>query len=179
MIRRTPNGFPKIASTAYVSDSAEIVGNVIIEDDVFIAPHATLRADEPGSSIIIRSGCNVQDGSIVHALSGTLAEIGRRSTLGHGCIVHGPCSIGEESFVGFGTVIFKSKLGERCFVMHRAVIYNVEVPPNSFVKIGQILEGPEGIENLPVVPEEYASFAGNVINVNLMLARSYSEYARG
>jgi len=52
---------PGVSDAAYVSESAVIIGNVEIKGDVYIAPHTTVRADEPGSAIIIGSCCNIQD----------------------------------------------------------------------------------------------------------------------
>ncbi len=70
MILKNPAGrIPRVSDTAYVSESAVIIGNVEIIRDVYIAPHTTIRADEPGSAIIIKSGCNLQDKAIT-ALSG-------------------------------------------------------------------------------------------------------------
>src|SRR5512136_162740 len=104
MLVTTTNGEPTISAKAFVSESAVIMGNVEIGHDVFIAPNATIRADEPGSRVIIHSGCNVQDNVVVHALAGSKAEVFSNSTLGHGCIVHGPCIVGKDCFIGFGSI---------------------------------------------------------------------------
>ncbi|MCU0861540.1 MAG: hypothetical protein MUE65_04395 [Methanomassiliicoccales archaeon] len=178
MIKPTPNGRPRIASSAFISESADILGDVAVEDDVFVAPHATIRADEPGSKVVIRSGSNVQDNCVVHALAGTTVEIGCRSTLAHGCIVHGPCMIGEGCFLGFGTIVFQSTLGEGCFILHRAVVQKVDVPPGSFIDLGQIVDSQETVRTLEGVPERYAAFAAKVVEANLLLAKEYGRKER-
>lgn len=69
---------PKVSEKAWISETAVIIGNVNIEDDVFVGPNAVLRADEPGSSITVHSGSNVQDNVIVHALSHSEVLIGKK-----------------------------------------------------------------------------------------------------
>lgn len=178
MIKPTPNGRPRIARSAFISESADIMGDVVIEDDVFVAPHATIRADEPGSKVIVRSGSNVQDNCVIHSLAGTTAEVGSHSTLAHGCIVHGPCMIGERCFLGFGTIVFQSRLGEGCFIMHRAVVHKADIPPGSFVGLGQIVDSTEAAGTLEGVPGSFADFAAKVVEANLLLAREYGREAR-
>lgn len=65
-----PKGqFPKISSKAWIFDTVMIIGNVTIEENVFVGPNAVIRADEPGSSIILQSNCNVQDNVVIHSFS--------------------------------------------------------------------------------------------------------------
>ena len=72
MLLKNPAGeLPVISASAYVSESAVITGNIIIGEQVFIAQPASIRADEPGSLVIIGNGCNIQDNVIVHALTNT------------------------------------------------------------------------------------------------------------
>jgi len=171
MIRTTSNGRPIISPSAHISESATVMGNVIIEDDVFVAPNATIRADEPGSKVIIRSGCNVQDNVVVHALTGSNAEIRRGTSLSHACVVHGPCTIGEGCFIGFGSIVFRSVLGERCFVMLRAVVDGVTIPPSRLIGNGQIVDRQDDVFSLPKVTGDLEQFATKVAETNKGLAR--------
>jgi len=117
---------PRINENAWISETAVIVGDVTIADDVFVAPNAVIKADEPGSSIDIGSGSNVQDNVVIHALS-------------HGCIVHGPCRIGEGCFVGFGAVVFDCIIGNDTLVLHNATVRGVEIPPGKVVQDGETI----------------------------------------
>jgi carbonic anhydrase/acetyltransferase-like protein (isoleucine patch superfamily) len=126
-LRTISKNTPKISKTAYVCDSAVITGNVIIGEHVFVAPNASIRADEPGSVIIISDGCNIQDNVIVHALTNTKVLIGDHTSLSHGCIVHGPAKIGKNCFIGFGSVVFGCNIGDNCFVSHRALVKNLNI----------------------------------------------------
>jgi carbonic anhydrase/acetyltransferase-like protein (isoleucine patch superfamily) len=178
MIIETSNGRPTISPSAFVSASAVVIGNVMIGDDVLVAPNATIRADEPGSLVVIGPGCNVQDNAVVHALGGSTAEVRPGSTLGHGCIVHGPCVIGERCFIGFGSIVFASELGDGCFVLHRAVVHNVVVPGQRMVGNGVVVDNDDGVAALEEVPQRLSSFAAKVVEVNRCLAHEYRSAGR-
>lgn len=101
MIRCNPEGFyPKIHTSAYIDATAIVIGNVRIGKNVFVAPGAVIRADEPESFISVGDNCNVQDRVIIHALGNGSVIIGENTSLAHGCIVHGPCRIEKDCFKG-------------------------------------------------------------------------------
>jgi len=107
MIRKNPNGdYPEIDNTAYTDPSATVIGNIKIGKNVFVGPQAVLRADEPDSLIIIEDNCNIQDKVVIHAMKDTPVLIESNTSLAHGCIIHGPCKIGRNCFIGFGSVVF-------------------------------------------------------------------------
>lgn len=174
MLLKNPAGeSPSIGASAYVSESAVITGNVIIGEQVFIAPHASIRADEPGSLVIIGNGCNIQDNVIVHALSNTKVMIGDYTSLSHGCIVHGPIEVGRNCFVGFGAVIFDCSIGDSCFVSHRALVRGVNIASRRAVKDGAVVVGQIEADRLEEVTAEHTEFASSVARTNIMLAESY------
>jgi len=109
MISWNPDGDrPQVDDSAYIHPTAVIISKVSIGKNVFVGPEAVIRTDEPGSSIIIRDNCNVQDRVIIHALENSSVLVEENASLTHGCIIHGPCKISRNSFVGFGSVVFKS-----------------------------------------------------------------------
>jgi len=165
--------FPSISPSAYVSESAVITGNVIIGEQVFIAPHAIVRADEPGSRILIGNGCNIQDNVIVHALTNTNVLIGDHTSLSHGCIVHGPIEVGKNCFIGFGAVIFDCSIGDGCFVSHRALVRGVNITSGRAVKDGAVVVGQIEADKLEEVTVEHTEFASSVVRTNIILAESY------
>jgi len=69
---------PTIADSSYVDETASIIGDVRIGEEVYIGPCASLRADE-ASPIIIGDKCNIQDGAIIHGLMGSSIELGKIS----------------------------------------------------------------------------------------------------
>ncbi len=163
----------KIDQGAYVDPSSSILGDVTIGRGVYIAPNSSIRADEPGSKIVIEDECNIQDNVIIHALSGSTVHIGAGSTLAHGCIVHGPCTIGKDCFIGFGSIAFDCTLMDGCVVLHRALVTNTNVPRSRLVCNGAILDGAPAGEDLPEVPVHYRRFADSVREMNVELASMY------
>lgn len=115
---RNINGdFPVVSETAFVRETATLVGNVVVEGNVFIGPNAVLRPDESGSDgtvqpIVVCEGANVQDCVVIHALGGTGVRIGPGSSIAHAAIIHGPRKIGEGCFVGFNSAVFRATLGD-------------------------------------------------------------------
>ena len=164
---------PQVDPTAKVMPSAVLVGAVKVGAGCFIAPHATIRADEPGSQVIIGDDCNIQDNVVVHALARSTVLIGEGTSLGHSCIVHGPCVLGSMCFIGFGAVVFHAELGDGVVVMHRAVVHGTHLPSGKMVPTGAVLEGPYDATRLPDVPEETIHFVRRVVATNVSMAQGY------
>lgn len=164
---------PKISEKAWISETAIIIGNVHIGDNVFVAHNAIIRADEPGSSIIIGNGCNVQDNVIIHALSHSQVLINPDTSLAHGCIVHGPCQIGEGCFIGFGSVVFDCNIGKDSLINHNATVHGVDIPNGKVVPSGKTITEKENIENLENITKNLADFKISVLKANLYLVDGY------
>lgn len=164
---------PKIDNTAYIDPTAVIIGKVIIGKNVYVAPGAVIRSDEPKSSIVIQDNCNVQDKVIIHALAGTTVIIKKNTSLAHGCIIHGPCVIGKDCFVGFGTVIFNAELCNEVIVKHLAVIEGVEIPAGRLVANGIVVDSKDMVNDLGMASEELKAFSQKVVKANLDLAKRY------
>lgn len=163
---------PQVHPAAYIHHTAVLIGDVRIENNVIICPGVVLRADE-GSPIIIREGSNIQDGVIMHCLKGSSIEIGARCSVAHGAVVHGPCVIGEESFIGFNAVVHQARLGTKCFVSHCALVTGVDLPGSALVPAGKMLESQDQVDLLPKAGEDERSFNNKVLSVNDELRRGY------
>src|SRR5690606_3562883 len=128
MIRKNPSGhLPVIAVSAFVDPTAILCGKVIVEADVFIGPSAVIRPDETDEEgnvapMIIGAGSNIQDGVVIHSKDGAPVLIGKRVSIAHRAIVHGPVEVGDGCFIGFNAVVFNCKLGENCVVRHNSVV---------------------------------------------------------
>ncbi len=162
---------PRVASDAFVHPSAVLIGAVLVEAGVFIGPQAVLRADEPGSDgrvVPIRIGpyANVQDGVVIHALGGSGVEIA------HGAVVHGPCKIGENCFIGFRSVVFDATLGAKVIVMHQALVEGVVVPDGLVVPSMTAVRTDQDVRRLEPARPEQLAFAMKVAQVNSWLARA-------
>ncbi len=164
---------PKISEKAWISETAIIIGNVYIGDNVFVAHNAIIRADEPGSSIVISDGCNVQDNVIIHSLSHSQVLINPDTSLAHGCIVHGPCQIGKGCFIGFGSVVFDCIIGDDTLVMHNATVRKVSIPDGKVVPDGMAINKQDAVENLDDITSDLVEFKGSVISANIDLVHGY------
>ena len=178
-LRHNPSGdWPEIYPTAYIDPTAQIIGNVQIGYRVFVGPNAVIRADEADDTgtvepIIIGPECNIQDGVIIHALVGSRVIIWPSTTLAHGCIVHGPCTLGANCFLGFRTVLYDVKMANGVFIGHGAVVCNVELPPHSFIPAGISIQTPEQAAKLAETGQAEKEFMENVVVANMSLAEGY------
>lgn len=108
-IRAFNNKHPKIGNLVYIDDSAVVIGDVTLGDDVSIWPATVVRGDV--ESIKIGNGTNVQDGSVLHVShagrfspEGHPLTIGKGVTIGHKAVVHA-CTIGDYCLIGIGAII--------------------------------------------------------------------------
>jgi phenylacetic acid degradation protein/carnitine operon protein CaiE len=109
------NGFRPVADpSAFVHETAVVIGDVIIGKDVYIGPGAVIRGD--WGQIIIEDGCNVQENCIIHMFPGITVYLREGAHIGHGAVIHGS-SIGRNSLVGMNAVVMDNvKLGEGCVI---------------------------------------------------------------
>ena len=129
MIRSLRGIEPKIAPTAWVSEAAYVVGNVVIGEYSSVWPGVTIRGD--GDVITIGNHVNIQEGSVVHG-DGLVIE--DYVSIGHCVVVHGD-RIGTGSLLGNNcTFLTESTIGRECLIASNAVVLsNVDVPDRSFV----------------------------------------------
>ncbi len=129
MIRSLRGITPKIADTAWVSEFAYVVGNVVIGEHSSVWPGVTIRGD--GDLITIGNNVNVQEGSVVHG-DGLVIE--DYVSIGHCVVVHGD-RIGTGSLLGNNcTFLTESTIGRECLIASNAVVLSgVDVPDRSFV----------------------------------------------
>ncbi|PKB73662.1 MAG: hypothetical protein BZY75_00610 [SAR202 cluster bacterium Io17-Chloro-G7] len=145
MIRTLGDQTPRVAETAWVSEFAYVVGNVVIGEYASIWPGVTIRGDGP-TTIVIGNHVNVQEGSVVHG-DGLVIE--DNVSVGHCVVVH--CDrVGEGSLLGNNsTVLPRVVLGPQCLVAANSVILSgTDIPPRSFVT------GVPGVVKREVTPQQ-------------------------
>jgi len=108
-IRTFDNKQPESGNRVYIDESAVVIGDVTLGDDVSIWPHVAVRGDV--HSIRIGNSTNIQDGSVLHvshdsqyAPGGFSLDVGEGVTVGHRAILHG-CEIGDYCLVGMGAIV--------------------------------------------------------------------------
>ena len=92
---------PEIADSAWVADSAQVIGRVTLEAQASLWFGVVARGDS--DHLHIGAGSNIQDNTVLHADAGQPLRIGRNVTVGHKAMLHG-CTIGDESLIGIGAV---------------------------------------------------------------------------
>jgi len=174
-----------MARSAFVHGKANVAGRVMLGEHVHIAAGSSVRADE-GTPFYIGSDTNIQDGVVIHALQDrhVLVEgepwavyIGKRVSIAHDALVHGPCYIGDATFVGFKAVVHDAVVGARCFLGIGSVVVGVEIPEGRFVPTGMIVDTKEKAEALAPVTAANSHFNADVVEVNRGLAAAYRENA--
>ncbi|MGA1823793.1 MAG: DapH/DapD/GlmU-related protein [bacterium] len=176
MQRENPQGdYPHIDTTAYIDPTAVIIGRVVLGKNVFIGPGAVIRADEPESSITVRDNCNIQDRVIMHALKKSFVLVEENTSLAHGCIVHGPCRIGKNCFIGFGSVVFKADICKGVVIKHLSCIEGVTIPPEKVVESCTLVNSEDDVKKLGLTDREIECFTENVIKANLHLVSGYKK----
>jgi sulfate permease, SulP family len=177
---------PLVAQSAFVHPAATVIGRVVLGEHVHIAADTSVRADE-GSPFHIGANTNVQDGVVMHALKDKRVMVagepwaiyvGKNVSLAHDALVHGPCYIGDETFVGFKAVVHDSVVGAHCFIGIGAVVVGVEIPDGRFVPHGTIVDSADAVDKLPPVSEMHKEFNEDVVEVNRGLAVAYHRHNR-
>ena len=131
MIRSFDGARPKIHPTAFIHDSAELIGRVTLAEGASVWPGCVLRGDI--DSISIGAGSNVQDLTVIHTRDGRPTVVGKGVTVGHRAILHG-CRIGDRTLVGMGAIIMEATVGPRCLIGAGALITaGMKIPPESLV----------------------------------------------
>lgn len=125
---------PEVADTAWVADSAEVVGRVTLGEDVSVWFNAVLRGDS--EHLTIGAGSNIQDGSVLHADHGFPLVLGERVTVGHQVMLHG-CTVGDESLIGIGAVVLNgARIGRNCIVGAGALVTEGKEFPDGSLIVG-------------------------------------------
>jgi len=105
---------PRLGASAWVADSAQVIGNVELGDGASVWFGAVVRGDNEAVRIGRRT--NIQDGSVLHSDVGIPLTLGDDVTIGHMVMLHG-CTIGDGSLIGMGAIILNgARIGKGCLV---------------------------------------------------------------
>ena len=145
MIRAYRGIVPKIAASAYIDQSAQVIGDVVVGERSSIWPNVTARGDV--NAIRIGDESNIQDNVVLHADPGIPLVIGDRVTVGHLAMLHG-CTIGNGSLIGIGSVVLnRAKIGCNCLIAAKSLVPEGKViADNSIVRgipgrvVGQVTD---------------------------------------
>ncbi|HSE97578.1 MAG TPA: gamma carbonic anhydrase family protein [Blastocatellia bacterium] len=133
MIRTYKGIKPKIAATAFIEASAQIIGDVHIGEHSSVWFNCVVRGDV--HQIRIGHSTNIQDGTVIHVTNGRFPTvIGNYVTVGHSVVLHG-CTIKDRSLIGIGAIVLDDvTIGEESFVAAGSLITpGTVIPPRSLV----------------------------------------------
>ena len=164
MLRSFRGILPTVDPSAYVDQSAQVIGDVHIGAESSVWMNVVVRGDV--NAIRIGARTNVQDGTVVHVQSGTHpTTIGDEVTIGHGAIVHG-CTIGDCCLIGMAAILLNGvRVGAESIVAAGSLLpENFQAPPRSLV-----MGSPAHVRRQLVDPEVAVirSYAGNYVRYRL------------
>ena len=143
---------PQVDPTAWVADSAQVMGEVSLAAHSSVWVGAVLRGDS--GPLVIGPGSNIQDSCVVHADAGAPVTVGQDVTVGHQVMLHG-CTVDDLALIGIGAVVLNhAHIGARCIVGAGAV-----VTEGKRFEPGHLILGAPAKVVRPLTPEELEHLA--------------------
>ena len=125
---------PVVSPQAFVHPTAVLIGDVIIEDGVYIGPFAALRADF--GRIHIQKNANIQDSCVIHGFPNSVTLVEEYGHIGHAAILHG-CVIRKNVLVGMNSVILDyAEIGENSIIGANSLVKTKDQIPANVLVIG-------------------------------------------
>jgi carbonic anhydrase/acetyltransferase-like protein (isoleucine patch superfamily) len=135
MIRSLNGKSPRIAASAYVNETAYIIGDVEIGENSNVFPGAVIRGDmgsiRMGSQVTVEDNCVIHSGS-PHSIGDV--TIGDKVVIGHGAVLN--ChKIGSHVLIGMNaTLLHDAEVGDYCIIAACALVrQGMKIPDRSFV----------------------------------------------
>ncbi len=131
MLRSHKGRMPQVAPSAFVEDSAVVIGEVSIGEDSSLWFNVVVRGDVNFISIGART--NIQDGTVVHVSHQTHPTIiGNEVTIGHNVTLHG-CTLKDRCLIGMGALVLDGAvIGEESMVAAGSVVApGTRIPPRT------------------------------------------------
>ncbi|MFC5461830.1 gamma carbonic anhydrase family protein [Massilia niabensis] len=125
---------PEIDASAFVADSANLIGKVTVEANASVWFGVTIRGDN--ERITIGENSNVQEGTVMHTDMGYPLTLGKGVTVGHQAMLHG-CTVGDGSLIGIQAVILNgATIGKGCLVGAGALVTEGKAFPDNSLILG-------------------------------------------
>ncbi|MBI5179591.1 MAG: gamma carbonic anhydrase family protein [Nitrospinae bacterium] len=135
MIKPYKGVLPTIHPTAFIEDSAQVIGDVVVGEDSSIWFNAVVRGDV--NYIRIGKRTNIQDGCIVHVTHDTHpTALEDDITVGHSVTLHG-CTIRSRVLIGMGAIILDgAEVESDCVIGAGALVTEGKKIPSGWLAIG-------------------------------------------
>lgn len=128
MIRPYRGVVPRIARSAYIDPSAQVIGDVVIGERSSVWPNVSIRGDV--NHIRIGEETSIQDNTVVHVDHVEYpCVVGNRVTVGHAAVLHG-CQVEDGALIGIGAIVLNgAKIGAGAVVAAGALVpEGMEIP---------------------------------------------------
>ena len=121
---------PVVHPSAFVHESAVLIGDVLVGARAYVGPAACLRGDF--GRIVVEEGANIQDTCMLHGFPGKDTVVGPEATIGHGAVLHG-CIVRRGALVGMNAVVNdNAEVGEDAMVAALAFVRaESRIPPRA------------------------------------------------
>jgi len=177
MVLRGYNGaHPRLGQRVFIAETAAVVGDVVLGDDVSIWYSSVVRGDCCWIRIGARS--NVQDNCTLHVTSGTgPLVLEEEVTLGHNAVVHA-CTIRRGTLIGMhATVLDNADVGESALVAAGSVVLRRTIIPPRTLWAGNPASmkralTPDEVEGLKTYWENYLGYKAEYLRAEGAKART-------
>lgn len=151
MLRPYRTILPRVHPSAYIDQSAQVIGDVEIGEESSVWMNAVIRGDV--NTIRIGDRTNIQDGTVIHVMRGTHAtRVGSDVTVGHAAVLHG-CTIHDRCLIGMGALLLNgAEIGEDSIVAAGSL-----VPEEKSFPARSLLMGRPAVLRRGLTDEEIAS----------------------
>ena len=131
MIEKLAHLTPQIDASAFVHQTASVIGQVTLGPNVSVYPGAVLRGDI--AAIVVGENSNIQDNAVLHVNYDAPCQIGAGVSVGHGAVIHGS-KVGDNVIIGMNAVVMESEIGPNCIIGAGAVVAaGKNIPAGSLV----------------------------------------------
>ena len=166
MIRKIDDKEPSIHEDTFIAASADVIGDVIMDEGSSIWYGAVARGDI--NTIKIGKFANVQDNVTLHVSNEDPLVIGEYTSIGHNAVVHGS-TVGNNCLIGMGAIILNGAvIGDNCIIGAGSIVTEgMKIPANSLV-----IGAPARVRR-QVSEEEIASLKAASMNYNKLWNKKY------
>jgi carbonic anhydrase/acetyltransferase-like protein (isoleucine patch superfamily) len=158
MIRTYRGVMPRIAESAYIDLSAQIIGDVTVGERSSVWLNTSVRGDV--NHIRIGDETSIQDNTVLHVDHQVYpCLIGNRVTVGHSAVLHG-CVVEDDVLIGIGAIVLNGAIIGRGAIVAAGAL----VPEGMQVPASTLVMGTPAKVRREVTAEEQARFARNCDN---------------
>lgn len=154
MIQAFDTILPTLGQRVYIAETAVVIGDTALADDVSIWPATVVRGDV--NRIEIGRETNIQDACVLHVTQksadhpdGFPLRIGRGVTVGHRVVLHG-CTIGDLCLIGIGAIVMDGAVVEDRVMLGAGAL----VPPGKYLESGYLYVGTPARQARPLKEPE-------------------------